>query len=235
MLVASASIAHADPDLDFQAHVRDHATQTHREVVAWGTLQLDGTPRPYRFAMLDEAGGVQQPNLGAYDCGDRWCRGEFVIEQAPDKIWLVTFEEDRLNDTHPLWRVTGWHHDDDGWDGDVVEPSQDWSVLPDHALRFKAMHNHGQLDVLLGLRGGKLVVLQLGDVNRDDTHADYAHHGGACTHACPTVASFERPTLQRSKTRSNAQAVVDMFMAPMVSGPAPWDRLSEPASPPEIP
>ncbi len=185
--------------------------------------------------MLDEAGGVQEPDLGAYHCGDRSCRGEYVIEQAPDKIWLVAFEEDRLNATHPLWRMTGWHRDDDGFEGDVVDVSQDWTALPDRALRFKAMHNHGQLDVMIGLRGGTLVVLALGDVNREDTSAVYAPRGGTCTHACPTLESFERPTLQRSKTRSSAQAVVDMFMAPMVSGPASWDRVHEPVVPAESP
>lgn len=235
VLVAFAAIAHADPDADFQTHVRDHAAHTNRELVAWGTLQLDGTSRPYRFAMLEEAGGVQEPNLGAYHCGDRSCRGEYVIEQAPDKIWLVTFDEDRSSDTHPLWRVTGWHRDDDGWDSDVVNASDAWTVLPDRALRFKAMHNHGQLDVFLGLRGGRLVVLELSDVNREDTNAVYARRGGACTRACSALASFERPRLRRSRTWTDVQAVVDMFMAPMVSGPAPWDRLREPAVPPESP
>lgn len=237
VLASLASAAHVDAapknsaaDAAFQDHVRDFAAHSHRKIDTWGTAHLASDKQPIRFAVLEEVPAA----AGAVSCGDHDCRGAYVIEAAADAIWMITFGEQRLGPKAETMRVAAWKDD---WYADELDLAAGtspktgdptWQIVDDPALRYKAMHNHGQLDVLFALRGGKPVVLELDDSNREDTRIKYATKG-TCTRACPTVASF-------TYTRKNAgsddgHAVMHMWMNPAVSGPAKWTDVHEPAAP----
>lgn len=162
----------AGSDDDFRAAVKAFATARHREISAWGTLHLDGSAKPYRFATLD----VQLSSDDRVAPGSA-SSGAYIIEQDPTTYWLVGY----------AWNAGSFHRD-----GATGVPK--WAVLEDSAIAHAQLHNHGKATAQLGLRDGKLVVLAEND---DNTRSDpelvehvYAK-GGACQGACPMLAGHE--------------------------------------------
>ena len=227
-VLATTGPASATPDDAFREHVRAYAKTTNRTLAAWGTARLDGA-KPYRFAVLDE-GNEKLESPYFYLCSGHECRGELLVELAPDKITLVAFEEDNGSPApHLLWRVMSWepfHWVPVDYDAEAAKPD-DWRVLDDPAFRYKLIHNHGECVVLLGVRNGTLAVLEVHDINSRQRDQDFAFATeGVCTSACPTLASFQRGKLPRRP--SPAQNLVDMYMTPVVVGPTTWSALADP-------
>jgi hypothetical protein len=203
-VLLSAGNAEASRDTAFQAHVRELATATKRVLAAWGSAKLDGS-RPIRFAVLDE-GGEKSEQPYDYVCGDHRCRAVLIVEHAPDKISLVAFDEDTGSPApHLLWRLwrvmswTPYAGVPEGHDATTAKPD-DWRVLDDHGFRYRLVHKHGEIDVLIGLRDDTLVVFEVHDTNsrHSDVDAEYAREGGCHPRCpCPTLASFQHARLAK--------------------------------------
>jgi hypothetical protein len=227
------------PDEAFQARIKAFQTTTGRSLVSWGTIKLDGT-RPYRYALLEE--GNRHPamrNEYVYVCGnnEHTCRSVMIVEEATDKIWAIGYVAERMaKGPEMLMRVVKWEPAE--WNGESSEdmlsapPPESWRTLDDPALHFKMLHNHGELDVLYGLRGGTFVMLEVHDYHsrHGDTDVMYAKRG-VCRSKCPSLASFESSRLP--KQPDEAHSLVDMYMAPTIAGPTTWAALREPPVPTE--
>src|SRR5215470_14753639 len=96
----------SDPDVTFRAEAKQFATATKRQLVGWGTVRLDGTSRRYRFAALVATG--KHDLLEGFEslCGDAAhsvaCRGAYLVEQAPGKLWVIGFSDNRWGPTTPF-------------------------------------------------------------------------------------------------------------------------------------
>ena len=134
VVIAFADTASADPQLD--AGFRDEAMQLATRgdrVAGWGTLRLDGSRKRYHFATLLPVEGGEQ-------------RGAYLIEQAPDALWLVTFNMDG--------RTDAYQH------ADVIPvPDVPWTISNDTAIMHLQGHHHGGETLSFGLRGSELVLL----------------------------------------------------------------------------
>ena len=135
IVIASARVASADDALEvgFREAAQQVATLQDRFVVGWGTPRLDGSRRPHFFATL------MPRNEG---------RGAYLIEQAPDAWWLVTFfNEDGRTDAFVSGGV------------DPETSTVPWTVSTDTAIAHEQGHRHGGETLSFGLRGTELVLL----------------------------------------------------------------------------
>jgi hypothetical protein len=173
-VVPDAAIARTSDD-DFKDMVRAYAKRRKLLLASWGTLHLDGTKKPYRYA-----GMVVKIDNAKYEpiCDDP-CAGGYIIEEAPGKLWYVA-----------TWWTAGAFHEPEGRDL-PDEPS--WDVLDDTWIQHDQMHNHGSEKVSFAIRGGKLVVLDDDDYNSrrddEDIHHVYARRG-VCKGKCPPMAGW---------------------------------------------
>jgi hypothetical protein len=147
-----------------------------RRIAAWGTLQLDGTRRPYRFATLDVLDDSSwEPQPGAADTG------AYLVEQTPSTYWLIAF-----------FGTTGGYRSGAqlGQDGEPV-----WQALDDTGIAHSQMHNHGKAYATIGLRSGRWVVLREEDYNSsiepDTMVREFETVNGARERACPPLARHQ--------------------------------------------
>src|SRR5262245_26167732 len=110
LLAASGLVAadpKSDPDVTFRAEAKQFATTSKRQIIGWGTVRLDGTSRRYRFAAMI-ASGKRDIIAGGFEsvCGDAThsvaCRGAYLVEQAPGKLWVIGFSDNRWGPTTPF-------------------------------------------------------------------------------------------------------------------------------------
>jgi hypothetical protein len=218
LLVAATASAHAQPsakvelsDDEFRDAVTAFASATHRRVVAWGTAPLAGTKAPQRFASLAALGGTAANDDSPVFCGGRACRGAYVIEEAPGKIWLVSYTDER-------WGATLAFKAPDTWPPPDGTPR--WATLRDVAIEHRQAHDVGKQVVRFALRDGDVVVLEMHDVIPQGEVDEVYAAGGKCKRGCPTlVERAGRDTL-------------GWYMQPVVVGPvARISELREPAPP----
>lgn len=161
-------------DDSFRAAVREfaaHSKDGKRQIAAWGTLHVDGSDKPYRFATLDTL------RTKTWEMEDGSARtGMYIVEKAPDEYWVIGY----------WWTASGWQAPE-MWTTD--EPA--WVVLADTAIAHGEMHNHGKSHTTFGLRGGKWVVLHEDDYNDraepDNEQHTYVAKDGTCK-SCPPLA-----------------------------------------------
>lgn len=221
-LLAAASVASADPsakvelsDDEFRAEVTGFAASTHRRVVAWGTLPLTGTRARERFATLAALDGKELDPDGPVLCGRAACRGAYVIEEAPGKIWLVSYTDQR-------WGSTLAFHGSDTWPPSDARPA--WERLSDLAIEHHQSHDQGVQVVRFALRDHDVVVLEMHDSIRDGDADEVYGADGHCLRRCPTL-------IERAK-----RDTLGWYMQPVVVGPvARIADLHEPPPPPDQP
>jgi hypothetical protein len=182
MTAATVATAAGDPkpapDDAFRAAAKQFESASRRQLVAWGTVRLDGTAHRYRFAALEATG--KQPN-GALEsvCGDPdhsvGCRGAYLIEQATGKLWVIGFSDNR-------WGPTRAFHRSDADDG--KDPP--FEAADEEQLVHSQMHNHGTEVLGIGFRGGRLAMIEIHDSNRqgDDDRVCKSKK------VCPALATF---------------------------------------------
>ncbi len=158
--------AHAADDETFRGLAQDVAAQTGRQVSGWGTARLadDGDPRRWAVLGLVDGSGAE--------------RGAYLVEIAPGRTLLATFELDG--------RTTPWGL------SDATPPT--WVASDAVAIEHQQTHRGGYESLRVALHGDALVVLHresLEDGRDGDqpTIQDYAP-GGVCAPACPALAGF---------------------------------------------
>jgi hypothetical protein len=168
---------HVGPNDDFRATALALAKAHEGKVAAWGTLRLDGSHTPYRFATIQlELEHDRMWNLGGY-----------LIEQAPGKLWLVEFQWTGI--TQPF------HGRDNFEDG----PPTEWLELKDTAIEhgeFAHAYDRktgrragwGSESTTLALRDGKLVVLA--SEWQVEADAGTEQRRWQCKSSCPELASY---------------------------------------------
>jgi hypothetical protein len=212
LLMGSATIANAKPatltDDEFREATTKLAAGKHRQVVSWGALRLTGTDATSRFAALASTTGTN--NNGQVLCGERACRGVYILEEGPGRFWLVSYTDQR-------WGHTGAFHADDG---DATPAT--WTVLSDTAIEHHQSHNKGTTVVRFAIRDHAVVVLELHDsIRAGDIHEVHAKNG-RCTRKCPTLEA------------EAASGPLEWYMHPIVVGPAAnIADLEDPPSPPD--
>ena len=161
-------------DDDFKDLVRQYAKRRKLLLASWGTLHLDGSAKPYRYAgMVVNIDKDDRP-----DC-DTPCTGGYIIEQAPGTYWYVA----------TWWTAPVFHMPET--DGPLPdEPA--WDALDDTWIEHDQMHNHGKEKVSFGLRGGKFVILEDDDYNsrREDVGDRVYAKNGVCKGKCPAMAKW---------------------------------------------
>jgi hypothetical protein len=222
MLVIASAVAAADPapstkldmtDAEFRAAVTAFANTTHRRVVAWGTAPLAGTKAPQRFATLAALGGKAATDTDPIVCGNDACRGAYVIEEAPGKIWLVSYTDQR-------WGFTQAFHGPDSWP--PAEATPRWEADRDIAIEHHQNHNLGTQVVRFALRDDDVVVLEMHDEIRAGDVDEVNAPDGKCKHRCPSLVERAR------------RDTLGWYMQPVVVGPvARVADLREPAAPPD--
>jgi hypothetical protein len=170
-LLLAAGVARAD-DASFQRVATAYAKRTTRQVGAWGTARLDGA-RAVRFATLTRTDKKIDRDERA-TCAGHVCRGAYLIEAADDKLFVVTFDDDRLP-------TTAFHRDDD------ATPS--WRVLDDPAIRHIQVHIGGTTDLRFALHAGTVVVVRIYDEQRRNDWVDDRTFD--CAKSCPPLAGFD--------------------------------------------
>jgi hypothetical protein len=183
ILLAAGGVASAepksDPDVAFRAEAKQLATASKRQLVGWGTARLDGTNRRYRFATLLATGKQEIAQGFESVCGTAdhhvACRGAYLIEQAPGKLWVIGFSDNRWGPTTPF------HAQD-------VESSAEptFETADEDQLVHRQMHNHGTEILGIGFRSGKLAMIEIHDSNRqgDDDRVCKSKT------SCPDLAKF---------------------------------------------
>ena len=200
VVLGLAGSAAAAPDFD--ASFREAATQLgvqqDRFVTGWGTARLDGSKTPHRFATLMPADGMG--------------RGAYLIEQAPNVLWLVTFNADGR--TQPFVGGSG-----------VPESKVPWSVLNDTAIPHTQGHHHGGESLALAFRATSLVITSYsstGDVT--DTRERTIEHAFPRATA-PLAATFYTRDSQLAivgPARSVSALVEPVYSALHID----WDHVS---------
>ena len=182
ILVASwtaAAGAPSDPDAEFRAQIQTLATARHRVLLSWGTLWLDGSPQPHRFAALGvELGADNAPARAA----DR--TGAYIVEGSPRTFWLIAYP----------WDATSFHvSDGEGADGQATG-APPWLVLEDTSIKHGLNHNHGMAHVWFGFRSGKLVALADDDQNirrEPETISREFAKDDKCVRRCPQLGTYK--------------------------------------------
>jgi hypothetical protein len=177
VLALLTGAAQAGPDEDFRAQASALAKAHGGQIEAWGTLRLDGTARPYRFATVQLE----------YESDHPWNLGAYLIEQAPGVLWLVEFQ----------W--TGITQPFHGRDNVGPEPAE-WLTLKDTAIahgEFEHAYDRktgrragwGSVSTTIGLRAGKLVVLASEWL--EEAGSGTVQRSWHCTGHCPELASYQ--------------------------------------------
>ena len=168
----------ADGDAAFRAEAQAYAATTRRQVVAWGTVRLDGTPRRYPIATLEASGGTSvDGSLGLEQaCGNNACRGAYLVEQAPGRLWVIGYSDGRWGPIKPF------HGDDAG----ATQPPA-FQAFDDTSIVHRQMHNHGTEILEIGFSQGRPSILSIHDSNRAGDDDRF------CTHRdrCPALATFD--------------------------------------------
>jgi len=153
--------------------VRAYAKRRRLQLASWGTLHLDGSKKPYRYAgMIVRIGADDRP-----DC-DQPCTGGYIIEQAPGRYWYVA----------TWWTAPVFHMPET----DLLPDEPSWDALDDTWIQHDQIHNHGKEKVSFGLRGGTLVILEDDDYNsrRDDVGERVYAKDGVCHGRCPAMKGW---------------------------------------------
>jgi len=189
-------VADAPPSLDdegFRTMAREVAARSARYIAGWGTLRLDGTATPYRFATLEP---IEVDGRGAY-----------LLEQAPGQLWLLDFYQDG--------RATIFL----GGDGTRPATEPAWTTRHETAITHGQGHRAGGESFSFGLRGGALVLLQYdftNDARTPDPSLDravrYVAADGSCAE-CPPVAGYTFEDTQL-RVRGPAATVDELVAAP---------------------
>ncbi len=202
LFVAGAHAApppHALTDDEFREAATRYAASTKRQVVAWGTLHLDGTTATQRFATLAATGGGRVDPHGPIVCvAEETCVGAYLIEEALGRLWLVSYTDQR-------WGFTLAFHGPDVFPPPPTMP--DWQTLADVAIEHHQSHNKGISMLTFALRDHALVVLEFHDsVRAGDVDEVYAEDA-MCHGACPTLAA------------AGKKGTLSWYIQPIVVGP----------------
>jgi hypothetical protein len=166
-------------DAEFRAQVETLATAHRRVLMSWGTLLLDGSTRPHRFAALGvELGLDNEPARAAERTG------AYIVEATPTRFWLIAYP----------WDATSFHvSEGEGPDG-RASGAPPWLVLDETSIQHGLNHNHGKAYVWFGLRGDRLVAFADEDQNirrepesirREFTQDD------RCVKRCPSLGTYK--------------------------------------------
>lgn len=174
----AAPRAERDGDAAFRTEAQAYAATTQRRVVAWGTVRLDGTQRRYRIATLEATAGTSvDGSLGLEQvCGNDACRGAYLVEQAPGRLWVIGYSDGRWGP------ITPFHADAAAAAGPPAFQAYD-----DRSIIHRQMHNHGTEALEIGFSQGRPAMLSIHDSNRAGDDDRF------CTHRdrCPALATFD--------------------------------------------
>jgi hypothetical protein len=167
----AAAVPAPAPDLGaaFRDLADELAARTARRVIAWGEAPLGDDRALRRFAVLEP--DDQQDGRGAY-----------LIEAAPDTLWLITFRVDGR--TLPWGPMTG----------ESTESDPVWRQRSDRWIDHEQGHHRGGETVHVALRRGRPAVLvyeYTGDADSEVTERRRFARDGVCTEPCPALAGFD--------------------------------------------
>jgi hypothetical protein len=166
-------------DAEFRAQVEAFAAAHRRVLLSWGTLPLDGSAQPHRFAALGvELGSDNEPARAADQAG------AYLVEATPTKLWLISYP----------WDAASFHvSDGEGPDGRATG-APPWLVLDETSIQHGWNHNHGKTYVWFGLRNDKLVVFEDEDENVRREPESIRHdftEDGTCVKRCPQLGTYK--------------------------------------------